>query len=84
MDRKEKIKKKKERLARYEEKEAFMLSKNGIQSYRIGTRLAERYDLELAEIRKAIAELEKEIEELEGLEKGKKPRKVVGVVIRDW
>lgn len=84
MDRKEKIRRKKERLERYEEKEAFMLSKHGIQSYRIGSRLAARYDLELAEIRKAIAELEKEIDELEGLEEGKKPRKIVGVVIRDW
>ena len=61
-----------------------MLSPRGIQSYRIGTRITTRYDLELAEIRKAIAELEKEIEELEGLEKGKKPRKIAGIVIRDW
>lgn len=84
MDRKEKIRKKKKRLKLYEGKEAFMLSPQGIQSYRIGTRIATRYDLELAEIRKAIAELEKEIEELEGLEKGKKPRKIAGIVIRDW
>ena len=83
MDRKDKIARKKERLHMYEEKEAFMLSKQGVQRYRIGTRSAERYDLELAEIRKAIRELENEIEELEGLENGKKPRKLAGIVIRD-
>ncbi len=84
MDRKEKIAKKKERLRMYEEKEAFMLSPKGVRNYRIGSRSAERYSLELAEIRKAIKELEKEIEELEGLENGKKPRKLAGIVIRDW
>ncbi len=84
MDRKEKIRKKKERLKLYEEKEAFMLSKDGVQSYKIGSRMAARYDLELAEIRKAISDLEKEIEELEGLENGKKPRKIAGIVPRDW
>lgn len=84
MNRREKIKEKKERLKLYKEKEAYMLSRQGVQSYGIGTRNASRYNLDLAEIRKAIAELEEEIEELEGLEKGQKPRKIVGVVIRDW
>ncbi len=84
MDIKEKIKQKKERLKMYLEKETYMLSPNGIQSYGIGTRNASRYDLDLAEIQKAIEKLEKEIDELEGLEAGKKPRKIVGVVIRDW
>ncbi len=84
MSRKEKIERNKERLRMYLEKEAYMLSKDGIQSYGMGTRNAARYDLDLAEIRKAIEKLEKEIEELEGLEEGKKPRKIVGVVIRDW
>lgn len=84
MDRKEKIRQKKERLKMYLEKEAYMLSKNGVQSYGVGTRNASRYDLDLSEIRKAIDKLEKEIEELEGLESGKKPRKIVGVVMRDW
>ncbi len=84
MSRAEKIKQKKERLRKYLEKESYMLSKNGVQSYGTGTRSATRYDLDLAEIRKAIEELEKEIEELEGLEAGRKPRKIVGVVIRDW
>lgn len=84
MDRKEKIRQKKERLKMYLEKESYMLSKNGVQSYGTGTRNATRYDLDLAEIRKAIEGLEKEIEELEGLERGRKARKIVGVVIRDW
>ncbi len=84
MDRKEKIKQKKERLQRYLDKESYMLSKYGVQSYGTGTRNAARYELDLAEIRKAIDELEKEIEELEGMECGKKPRKIVGVIIRDW
>lgn len=84
MSRKEKIERNKERLKMYLEKESYMLSKDGIQSYGMGTRNATRYDLDLAEIRKAIEKLEKDIEELEGLEVGKKPRKIVGVVIRDW
>lgn len=84
MDRKDKINQKKARLKMYLEKEEYMLSRNGIQSYGIGTRSTSRYDLDLAEIRKAIDKLEKEIEELEGLESGKKPRKIVGVVPRDW
>ena len=58
MDRKEKIKRKKERLRLYLDKEAYMLSKQGIQSYGIGTRNASRYDLDLAEIRTAIDDLE--------------------------
>ncbi len=81
MTRKEKISKKKERLKLYEEKEAYMLSRDGVQSYGIGTRSAARYNLDLAEVRKAIRELEGEIEELEG---GRSPRKIVGVVPRDW
>lgn len=84
MTRKEKIKDKKERLKLYKEKEAYMLSKDGVQSYGIGTRNASRYNLDLADVRKAIKELEQEIEELEGLENGRKPRKIAGVVIRDW
>lgn len=84
MDRKKKIERKKERLQMYIDKEAYMLSKNGVQSYGTGTRSVARYALELAEIRKAINDLEKEIEELEGLESGKKPRKIMGIVIRDW
>lgn len=84
MTRKEKIAKKRKRLALYEEKEAYMLSRDGIQSYGIGTRNAARYNLDLAEVRRAIKELEGEIGELEGLGEGRSPRKIVGVVPRDW
>jgi hypothetical protein len=84
MSRKEKIERDKKRLKMYLEKEAYMLSRDGIQSYGMGTRNAARYDLDLAEIRKGIETLEREIEELEGLEAGEKPRKIVGVLIRDW
>lgn len=84
MTRKEKIINKRERLRLYKEKEAYMLSKDGVQSYGIGTRSTSRYDMDLADIRKAIKELEQEIEELEGLETGRKPRKIAGIVIRDW
>lgn len=84
MGRKEKIEQKRKRLEQYIEKESYMLSKNGVQSYGIGTRSAARYDLDLKEIRKAIDSLEKEIDELEGLEAGKNPRKIVGIVPRDW
>lgn len=84
MSRKEKIEQKKERMKMYLEKEAYMLSKDGIQSYGTGTRSATRYDLDLSEVRKAIKELESEIEELERLEAGQKQRKIVGVVPRDW
>lgn len=80
----DKIEDRKTRLALYKGKEAFMLSKDGVRSYGIGSRSAARYDLDLAEIRKAISDLEKEIEELEVVEEGRKPRKIVGVVMRDW
>lgn len=80
----EKIEDRKTRLDLYKGKEAFMLSKDGVISYGIGSRSAARYDLDLAEIRKAVSDLEKEIEELETLEEGRKPRKIAGIVMRDW
>ena len=79
--KKERLKKKIEdktvRLQMYKDKEAYMLSKSGIKSYGIGSRSTERYNLDLAEIRKAIDELENRAE-------GIKPRRVVGVIPRDW
>ena len=86
--KKERLKKKIEdktvRLQMYKDKEAYMLSKSGVKSYGIGSRSTERYNLDLAEIRKAIDELETEIEELENRAEGIKPRRVVGVIPRDW
>lgn len=81
---KRKIEDKKKRLDLYKEKEAYMLSKDGVQSYGIGSRNAARYNLDLAEVRKAIDELETEIEEMEDILAGVRPRKIVGVIPRDW
>ena len=61
-----------------------MLSKDGVQSYGVGSRNAARYNLDLAEVRKAIDELETEIEEMEDILAGVRPRKIVGVIPRDW
>lgn len=81
---KRKIEDKKKRLDLYKEKEAYMLSKGGVQSYGVGSRNAARYNLDLAEVRKAIDELETEIEEMEDILAGVRPRKIVGVIPRDW
>ena len=78
---KRKIEDKKKRLDLYKEKEAYMLSKDGVQSYGVGSRNAARYNLDLAEVRKAIGELETEMEDLLT---GTRPRKIVGVIPRDW
>lgn len=81
---KRKIEDKKKRLDLYKEKEAYMLSKDGVQSYGVGSRNAARYNLDLAEVRKAIDELETEIEEMEDILAGVRSRKIVGVIPRDW
>ena len=81
---KRKIEDKKKRLDLYKEKEAYMLSKDGVQSYGVGSRNAARYNLDLAEVRKAIDELETELEEMEDILAGVRPRKIVGVIPRDW
>ena len=55
-----------------------------------GLRLKQKnyaYQMREEALEEAIASEERraeEIEELEGLDAGKKPRKIVGVVIRDW
>lgn len=79
----QKLADKKARLALYIQREAEMLS-GGVQSYGIGSRNLTRYNTDLAAIRAAIKELEDDIAELEALLNGRKPRKAVGVVIRDW
>ena len=68
-----------ERLQLYKEREKVMLS-GGVQSYGVGSRNATRYNTDLAEIRRAIKELENEISELSSATK----RKAVGVIPRDW
>lgn len=74
---------KRNRLELYLKREAEMLD-GGVQSYGIGSRNLARYNTDLSQIRDAIKQLEKEITNLEGALNGRKPRKAVGVVPRDW
>lgn len=54
-----------------------------VQSYSIGSRSLTRFDI--GDLREMIAELEKEIDELEAaLLNGGKRRKAIGVIPRDW
>jgi hypothetical protein len=71
------------RLTLYLNREEEMLS-GGVQSYGIGPRNLARYNTDLSVIRSAIKELKQEITELESELVGGKPRRAVGVVIRDW
>lgn len=86
MDKKhiqQQIKDKRERLQAYREKERDLLS-GGVQSYGIGSRNVARYNVDLATIRAAIKELESELAALEAQKSGRRPRKAVGVIPRDW
>lgn len=53
-----------------------------VQSYTIGSRNLTKFDL--PELWETITELEKEVDELEAAVSGKKRRKAVGVIPRDW
>lgn len=79
----QKIEEKKTRLAAYLDRETEMLT-GGVQSYGIGSRNLTRYQTDLANIREAIKELEKEIDQLEGLLAGNSRRRALGVIPRDW
>lgn len=79
----EKLEIKKARLAAYLDRETEMLT-GGVQSYGIGSRNLTRYQTDLSNIRAAIKELEQEIALLEGQLAGRKTRKAVGVIPRDW
>jgi len=74
---------KRARLKLYLEREAEMLSEDGIRTYALGSRSISRYDTMLKDIQAAIKKLEDEIAELEALLAGGSPRKAVGVVPRD-
>lgn len=76
----EKLKKKKNRLEMYYQAEEKILE--GAQSYQLGTRNLTRANL--AEIRKMIEQLEKEVEDLEKIAEGHKPRRAIAVVPRDF
>jgi septal ring factor EnvC (AmiA/AmiB activator) len=56
----------------------------GVQSYGIGSRNLTRYQTDLSNIRAAITDLEKEIEQLENQLSGRASRRAIGVVPRDW
>jgi predicted RNase H-like nuclease (RuvC/YqgF family) len=58
------------------------LVEGGVKSYKIDDRELTRFDIPT--LRKAIDEAEKKIDALEAELEGLKPRKAVGVVIRDW
>lgn len=74
-----KVKDLEERLQLYKDRERVMLT-NGVQSYGVGSRNATRYNTDLAEIRRAIDELDEQITTLTA----GKPRKAIGVIPRDW
>lgn len=52
----------------------------GVQSYGVGSRNATRYNTDLAEVRRAINELQEQIDTLSSAS----PRKAMGVIPRDW
>lgn len=78
------LEQKKLRLAAYYERESEMLSSKGIKSYAIGSRNVTRYDTALRDIQDLIKTLEREVADLEQLASGKKPRKAIAIVPRDW
>lgn len=58
------------------------IADGGVQSYSIGSRSLTKHDL--SKIREEIAEHEKAINELSAALNGKRRRRTVGVVPRDW
>lgn len=72
-----------ERLEYYYEKEKAVLTNDGVQSYTIGSRSVSRYQYS-SNIKEQIESLERQRDELENRLSGNKPRKSVGVVLRDW
>ena len=91
MERREitvKLEQKRKRLKMYLDREEYLLSPDGVQSYGIGagsgSRNVQRYNTDLADLQKMIKQLEDEIEELEQLAEGQRPRKAFGIVPKDW
>lgn len=58
------------------------LAKGQVQSYAIGSRSLTKFDL--TKLMEEIKELEKEIDILESQTLGRKPRKAIGVIPRDF
>ena len=80
----EKLEELKMRRENYLKTEIWMLSPDGIQSYGMGSRNVNRYNLALKDIQDMLKKLEDQIDQLEDDIDGQKPRKAVGVIIRDW
>lgn len=72
-----------ERLEYYYEKEKSILTNRGVQSYTIGRSSVTRYQYS-SNIKNQIKELEDERDTLEDMIAGRKQRKAVAVVPRDW
>ena len=64
--------------------EETLISKKGVQSYSIGTRSIQRYNVDLKAVQDMIAKLSQRIRVLETELAGGSPRRAVGVVPRDW
>ena len=54
----------------------------GVKSYSLENRSLTRFDL--PDLKKAIEDMEKEIDELEALLEDRKPRRAFAVIPRDW
>lgn len=78
------LEQKKSRLMAYYEREREMLSSKGIKSYAIGSRNVAHYDTALRDIQETIKILEREVSDLEQWATGKKPRRAMAIVPRDW
>ena len=78
----------KKRLAYWEETYDYLTScyqeliKSGVQSYEIDDRALTRFNI--PNLRKAIQEAEQNVDKYENMLNGKKPRKIMAVVPRDW
>ncbi len=85
MNKKEKyqveLERKQARLDLYYKQEEKIMT-GGVQSYGVGSRSLTRYNTDLAQVRDTISKLEAEIEELEGLIAGNKPRKCRAIIPR--
>lgn len=64
-------------------REAYLaLVDGGVKSYMIDDRQLTRFDL--PDLKAEIERMEDEVDELATLLSGRKPRKAVGIVLRDW
>ena len=58
------------------------LVKGGVKSYKIHNRVLTRFDI--SDLMEEIRKTEEEVDELDALLNGQRPRKSVGVIPRDW